>query len=218
MRRLLWVVLFSLAMGYLEAVVVVYLREIYYPEGFNFPQTPLVQVPSSILLVELGRELATILMIVAVGILAGHSSLFRWAAVMMIFGIWDLTYYGGLYLILGWPPSLRTWDVLFLIPWVWVGPVWAPMGISLALITAGFIIWWGLNRGIIFIIKPIHWFLEVIAGSLLVASFLYGGVKATAGKAIPPYPWGIWVLGMGLGLATFGAVIIKSLSLAKNRA
>ena len=33
--------LYAVAMGYLEAAVVVYLRAIYYPEGFSFPLKPM---------------------------------------------------------------------------------------------------------------------------------------------------------------------------------
>ena len=37
LNKVLALTLFSIAMGLLEAVVVMYLRELYYPAGFAFP-------------------------------------------------------------------------------------------------------------------------------------------------------------------------------------
>jgi len=39
--KFFWITLFSIAMGLLETVVVIYLREIYYPDGFAFPLRPI---------------------------------------------------------------------------------------------------------------------------------------------------------------------------------
>ena len=30
-------IIFAVSMGFLEAIVVVYIRELYYPDGFRFP-------------------------------------------------------------------------------------------------------------------------------------------------------------------------------------
>lgn len=118
-------------MGILEAAVVVYLRQLYYPAGFDFP---LVLIPDRTLSVELTREIATIVMLVCVGLLAGKNRLQKFAYFIFAFGAWDLFYYAGLKFFLGWPPSLLTWDVLFLIPVTWLGPVLAPMICALTMV------------------------------------------------------------------------------------
>ncbi|HKK21835.1 MAG TPA: hypothetical protein VJ983_10215, partial [candidate division Zixibacteria bacterium] len=66
---LITVILFAVAFGYLEAAVVTYLRDLYYPEGFQFPVKAL---PTSRIAIELVREFATLVMVTTVGILAGR--------------------------------------------------------------------------------------------------------------------------------------------------
>ena len=39
LKRFCIVIVFSIAFGYIEAAVVVYLREIFHPDGFTFPMT-----------------------------------------------------------------------------------------------------------------------------------------------------------------------------------
>lgn len=121
---------FAAAMGILEAVVVVYLRLLYYPAGFGFPLAP---IPGGTLLTEMVREAATIAMLACAGALAGGTWRRKFAYFCFVFGAWDIFYYLGLELFLGWPPSLLTWDVLFLIPVTWVGPVLAPVICALTL-------------------------------------------------------------------------------------
>jgi len=80
------------------------------------------------------REAATIVMLVALALLTGQgwleqSMIFLWA-----FAFWDLFYYVSLYLVIKWPPSLKTLDVLFLIPCPWIAPVWFPVSVSLTTI------------------------------------------------------------------------------------
>src|ERR1044072_1842951 len=122
-KTIAWISLFAISMGFLESSVVIYLRELYYPSGFQFPLQP---IPMAIARVEFFRELATLIMLIGVGILSGKTRLQRFAYFVLAFGIWDLFYYLFLYLFIGWPQSLATWDILFLIPVPWVGPVWAP--------------------------------------------------------------------------------------------
>jgi len=131
LKQLSWLVIFSIAMAYLESAVVVYLREIYYPEGFSFP---LVSINAEIFITEILRELATILMLAGIGILTGNSSSQRFAFFLLTFAIWDIFYYVFLYALLGWPSSLLTWDILFLVPIPWVGPVITPIIVSLTMI------------------------------------------------------------------------------------
>src|SRR3954469_1665214 len=122
-HRTFWITLFAIAMGILEGAVVVYLRRLYFPGGFRFPMQ---FVEADITVVELWREIATIIMLAAVGVLAGRTRSERFAWFIYCFGIWDLVYYATLKLALGWPESWLTWDILFLIPVPWAGPVLAP--------------------------------------------------------------------------------------------
>jgi hypothetical protein len=122
---------FAIAMGFLEAIVVVYLRQIYYPRGFDFP---LKLLSPQMLSVEWIREIATIIMLAAIGIISGKNNLQRLLLFLFTFAIWDIFYYVALKLFLDWPPSLLTWDLLFLIPLPWIGPVLAPVICSLTMI------------------------------------------------------------------------------------
>jgi len=143
-RTLFWLTLFSIAMGYLETSVVVYLRKLYYPDGFGFP---LVKVPYDIASTEFYRELATIIMLAGAGIMAGKNSQQRFVFFLYCFAVWDIFYYVFLYVLLGWPQSLFTWDILFLIPVPWVGPVLCPVLVSLTMITIACVTVYGQWKG-----------------------------------------------------------------------
>src|SRR5882724_9621043 len=131
---------YAVAMAYLESAIVVYLRRLYYPQGLSFPLTiadieglrylmahqsvfdfPLAIIDTPTLLLELGREAATMVMLATVGIAAGRTKVGKFAYFLLLFGVWDIWYYIWLKVFLGWPASLLTWDVLFLIPVPWVG-------------------------------------------------------------------------------------------------
>jgi hypothetical protein len=130
-KYLIILTLFSIAMGYLESAVVVYLREIYYPFGFSFP---MVTMSGRLALTEILREAATVIMLVSVAWLAGKNSYEKFSWFIFCFAVWDIFYYVFLKLLLNWPESLFTWDILFLIPMVWTGPVIAPVIVSLTMI------------------------------------------------------------------------------------
>lgn len=128
---------FAASMGMLEAIVVVYVRDLFYPSGFQFP---LKAMPSRYLLIEWVRELSTLLMLGSVAWAAGKLMLKRLSVFLYLFGIWDIVYYVGLKIFLDWPESLLTWDILFLIPVTWVGPVLAPVICSLVMIAMAFLL------------------------------------------------------------------------------
>lgn len=130
-RKLLWLTVFAIAMGYLESAVVVYLRALYYPDGFSFP---LHLLSGPIAFTEVFRELATLIMLATVAVLTGETPRRRLAWFLYAFAIWDIFYYVFLKLLIGWPESFLTWDILFLIPVMWTGPVIAPLVISLTMI------------------------------------------------------------------------------------
>jgi len=131
LNKTIWIILYALAMGFLESAVVIYIRALYYPEGFTFP---LKEMAPYLATTELIREAATLIMIIAVGILAAKDKLHRFAWFLVVFGIWDIAYYLFLKLLIGWPESLLTTDILFLLPSLWTGPVIAPVINSLTMI------------------------------------------------------------------------------------
>ena len=133
-QKIATISLFAIAFAFVESSVVVYLRSLYYPGGFVFP---LRVMSAEHLHVELLRECATIIMLGAVGILAGTSAWQRFSYFLIAFGVWDFFYYVWLKLVLNWPASILDWDILFLIPLPWIGPVVAPILISALLIVSG---------------------------------------------------------------------------------
>ena len=92
--------IFSIAMGFLETAVVVYMRKLYYPNGFQFP---LVPISPDIASTEFWREAATIIMLIAVGIFAGKNAPQRFVFFLYAFAVWDIFYYVFLFVILSWP-------------------------------------------------------------------------------------------------------------------
>jgi hypothetical protein len=132
-KRACWLTVFAVAMGILEAVVVVYLRELYYPGGFRFPIVPM---PGRVAFAEVVREAATILMLLAAAALARRRGVDGFFVFAFLFGVWDLVYYAGLFCFLRWPESLGTWDLLFLIPVPWLAPVAYPVVVSLLLVAS----------------------------------------------------------------------------------
>ena len=124
-NKILIITIFAIAMGFLEAAVVIYLRELFYPNGFDFPLRGFLN--PSILGVEWIREFATVVMLAAIAVLAGKKFYERFAYFLYAFAIWDIFYYISLKATLDWPSSFLTWDLLFLIPWPWIGPVLTPV-------------------------------------------------------------------------------------------
>lgn len=131
----IWLSVYAVSMAALEAAVVVYLRELYYGGGADL--FPMRNMAPHLALVELCREAATILMLLAIGVLAGRNAWSRFGYFLAAFGIWDIFYYVFLALFIQWPSTLLDWDILFLIPVPWFGPVLAPCLVALAMIVLG---------------------------------------------------------------------------------
>jgi hypothetical protein len=161
---------FSIAMGLLESAVVIYLREILYPEGFGFPLKP---VQADLILTELLREGATLIMLLAIGFLAGRNAVERFAWFLYSFGIWDIFYYVFLWLLIGWPESLMTDDVLFLLPTTWIGPVITPVIVSGIMIGFALLILARNRRREGINIPGISWLLLITGSVILILAFTW---------------------------------------------
>jgi len=126
--------MFGVAFGFVEAAVVVYLRAaiglVAGPASAVESTMPLQHIPPSLLAIEVAREAATIVMLVAVALVATHRVRERWAMFLFVFALWDLGYYAGLRATVGWPSSLLEDDILFLIPVPWISDVWYPVLVS----------------------------------------------------------------------------------------
>lgn len=142
--RLVALFAFAAAMGWLEGVVVVYIRAILgIAHGEAIPAEAdvmgrLRSIPW-LLGTEQSREMATLVMLVAVAWVAAGGWRGRLGALLICFGTWDIVYYVALYALLGWPTSLASMDLLFLIPPhpLWYQPVWVPVAISALMIASG---------------------------------------------------------------------------------
>lgn len=170
-NKFLVVGIYAIAMGLLEAAVVVYLRKLFYPDGFIFPLKGFIE--PEILSVEWLRESATIIMLITIGMLAGKKFYERFAYFIYAFAIWDIFYYVFLKLFLDWPSSLLTWDLLFLIPWPWIGPVLAPILYSLLFIISAFLIISFQDAGLKVKINIREWLLIIIGGLVSLSTWLY---------------------------------------------
>ncbi|NOQ26146.1 MAG: hypothetical protein GQ564_12345 [Bacteroidales bacterium] len=168
---LIWVSIFAIAMGIFEGSVVVYLRALYYPEGFSFP---LVPMDNHIVITELIRELVSLFMLLSVGIIAGKNFSQRFAWFIYSFAIWDIIYYVFLWIILEWPESLLTWDILFLLPITWTGPVIAPVLLSILMILLAMIIYhFNLKSNFKVKISRIEWLILILGSFIVFTSFIW---------------------------------------------
>ena len=191
----------SIAFAYIESSVVVYLRNVYYPEGFSFP---LKLIEGSLLLIEVGRELATIVLLLGLALLAGQTFMQRFAYFSLAFGIWDIFYYIWLKIFINWPESLLTWDLLFLIPIPWIGPVLSPVLVSISLIiTALVLINYDHSHRLGIKLTKLDWAGELLAMSIILLSYFWN-IPIMEGPAESlSYPWWLFISGMALGLYIF---------------
>jgi hypothetical protein len=195
-------------MAYIESSVVVYLRELFPPEGLDFT---LSGIPDRLLLIEIGREASTILLLFAFAKSVGRNGREVIAYFAYNFGVWDIWYYIWLKILLNWPVSIWDWDILFLIPITWVGPVIAPVLVSLALIWAGYIIlrYESLNKPIR--LTKTDWILEISSGIIIILSFITQ-IKDESSIEVPEYyPWWLFLFGLIFGLVVFVRRLLKSI-------
>lgn len=200
---------FAITMAYLESTIVVYLRRLYYTErgGFDFPLV-IIDVPT--LLLELGREACTIVMLATFGIAAGRTKMGKFAFFLLLFGVWDIFYYIWLKVFLDWPASLLTWDVLFLIPVPWVGPVLAPLSVACSMIGMALVMLHLETREPVQAADKSVWLAQIVACLMIITSFTMDVVPrldasgAHLAQWLPTtYRWWMLLLGLVISLATF---------------
>jgi signal transduction histidine kinase len=234
LRTLLWVSLFAVAFAMIETAVVIYLRELFYPGGFDFP---LQLISPGLAMVESIREIATMLLLVSIAAVAARKFMTGIAWFIYAFAIWDIFYYVFLYVFLGWPETLLTWDVLFLLHFTWVGPVIAPVINSLCMILLAVIIltyrehlkikawhWAGLFVGaIIIIIAYTEDYVIFMLSDFSIFEMLNvsntDSVIAKAGNYVPQtFAWGLFFIGVVIHLIVIADVfrVGKQLTLTKN--
>jgi hypothetical protein len=204
LRICVWMVVFAIAFAWVESAVVVYLRKIFFDGGFRFPLLvkwedgkhiidPLVRI-------EFGREIAAVIMLVAVSWVSGKNSIQKFCFFMIAFGIWDIFYYVWLYAMVSWPESLMTWDLLFYVPLPWVGPVITPLSISIAMAAGGSLIIYYDEKGYNIRLRWYDMAVELGCGLLMIVAFCWdwkniiqipGDIKRTG---IPnPFAWWLFL-------------------------
>jgi hypothetical protein len=218
-RTVAGLVLFAVAFGYVEAAVVIYLRSIYMPLHaqlypalsaselfplFSLDQLRALGPEHTVRLnVELGREFATLLMLSAVALAAARKPREWIGAFLLCFGFWDIAFYAFLKLLLNWPASLLTWDILFLLPVPWVGPVIAPILVSLSMIVAALIWLWHEYDDKPFHLTRTRWALILLGGLTVLVAFIFDFANTARGGIPNAFRWDVFFLGEAIALLAF---------------
>jgi len=179
-EKVVFLGVFAAAMAFVEAAVVIYLRALI---GVG-PLFPMKDLPPAIVTVEIAREAATLIMLLCAASLVVRGGARRLGAFLLLFSVWDGFYYLWLYVAAGWPSGVTDWDILFLIPLPWVGPVW-----SVLLLCAGM-----LAFSVLFLRAPENapfapggagWASGVAGGGAIIATYILEWKKIGYGKGIP---------------------------------
>ena len=201
--KIIAVLIFSIAMAYLESAIVVYLRLLYYPEGFILP---VKIIPDEIFLIEFGRELSTVFMLASISFLISVRFVERFSYFLFAFGVWDIFYYVWLKLFINWPASLFTDDLLFLIPVPWISPVLAPIIISIIFIVMSITLLTfqlkerRIKSGLL-VYVPI-----VLGVMLILFSFMWNFQNRLNMTSPVEFLWGVF--GIGIFLIVLGCVVL----------
>lgn len=216
----IWVL--ALVFGWIEASAVVYLREISVRESALYGTTyladlpiTLASLPGRLVALEMAREACTLVLLASVGWLAGRRPADRIGAFIAAFGIWDLTYYAVLRLVTGFPGSISTWDILFMIPSPWVAPVWAPVTVATLFVLAGTYLFWTPDHE-----RQYRWTdvgVLITSACLTLAAFLAGSTAVIDHRVPEHFPiWLFWA-GVALGTAWFVGVERRAAATSERR-
>jgi len=217
LKNLCIAIIFSIAFGYIEAAVVVYLREIFHPNGFTFPMHVFGKDANSVrlLLTEIGREAATIVLIFTGAWLFGRNRQQRFAYFLIIFAIWDIFYYVWLKVLLDWPASIMDWDILFLIPLTWASPVLYPVLIAMTMFIFAVVILCCSCFARPVKVTFSEWLAFFLSALIVIESFCIAGVHITEEDYASYFHQWLFVAGYLLGVATFLICLVKSGSRSK---
>jgi hypothetical protein len=179
-EKIAFLVVFAAAMAFVEAAVVIYLRALI----GGGPLFPMKDLPPAFLTVEVAREGATLVMLLCAASLVVRGGARRLGALLLAFAVWDIFYYLWLYATTGWPAGVTDWDILFLIPLPWVGPVW-----SVLLLCAGMLVF-----AVLFLRAPEDapfapglsgWATGVAGAGAVITTYLLEWKKIGYGRGIP---------------------------------
>jgi hypothetical protein len=215
-RRWLGVAIYAIAMAYAESAAVLYLRTILGGVDPLGPRHPPFNPVPDFAWIEIGREAATLVMLAAVGYLAGSGLAGRVGAFGVAFGLWDIFYYVFLWVFAGWPTSPMAADVLFLLPLPWWGPVLSPVLVATIIVIAGAAamareLGDGLPRpsraeAVAVLVGTGLCLLAFMANALL--ALPDGGIEAAYYARGGPFPWPMYALGVLVG----GAGLVRALT------
>jgi len=218
-KYLLAVGFFAIAMAYIESAVVVYLRGLYEIEDL-LKDTPLIADQYTI--IEIGREAATLVMLAVLGWIAGRSRQERIGYAVFAFGLWDIFYYIWLNIFIGWPQSLLDWDILFLIPLPWWGPILSPVLIALLMVIGGVFAVIRVEQSKVLRFKIWDLIISCVGIALILYTFMYdalqalpNGIEAVGAVKPSTFNWIIYLI--GLAGITFPLLKIIFISSKKQR-
>jgi len=213
-KNLFTVFIFSIAMAYLESAVVVYLRYLYYPMGFVFP---IKMIPNQTLFIELGREAATIIMLLAIALLSSKLKRQRIFFFFFAFGVWDIFYYIWLKIFINWPQTLLADDLLFLIPVPWIAPVVAPILISVLFITISIMALKKIEKGKQVEISKTNAAIILVGVLLILISFMWNYQERLISTSPVEFFWMVFIIGLLLMIAGGINVILQKGEEKKSR-
>ena len=177
-KRFIIIVILIIVLAFIEAVVALYLRTIFFPEGFVFPLVDFIsdQRWLQFLRIETCREGAILAVLLCSSWLFGKDFRTRLAYFLTIFAVWDIFYYIWLKVLLGWPSSIMEWDILFLFPVIWAGPVLAPVIIALTMLTGAMFILRRKSCGQPLRISRVSVYGFILISLLFAGHFCYAGM------------------------------------------
>lgn len=213
-KRQTWVVvvIFAMAMAWLETAAVIYLRTLV--NRLDPYQTNPLPMFGGLGEIEFWREAATLVMLLTVGALAGKTWRSRLAYTFIAFGVWDIFYYIFLVPTTHWPHSIFDWDILFLIPLPWWGPVLAPVLIASLMIIGGTLVAQVDEPNAPFAPRRLAMAVALVGALLVLYVFMADTLRAAsegiaAIRAVLPatFNWSLFIIALGL----MGAPIIDML-------
>jgi len=212
LKRLLVAIVFSVAFGYIESAVVVDLRAIFHPNGFHFPMQvfALTAQGRHLLLTEIGREAATLALILTAAWLFSRNRQEAIAYFMLIFAVWDIFYYVWLKVLLDWPATLLDWDVLFLIPVVWASPVLYPVLVSLTMFALAVAILYRSEQNHPLVVTPGDWLGWLVADVAIVVSFCLAGQHIDQSGYAEYFHVPLFAVGYAVGVTTSVRSLFRS--------